>query len=260
MCRKRRRKRYLHTQKSHSPGPVKVGMQRSCAAALLMGVLAAGCAGVSWTTDTNSVSLEKTVILPEPRTESGVSVEEALNARRSTRDYTGRQLSLADAGQILWAAQGVTDNRGYRTAPSAGGLYPLEVYIVAGSVAEIEPGVYHYRPDGHLLILVGTGDRRVALQAAAMNQAPVGDAPATIVIAAVPSRTTAKYGERGVRYVAMEAGHAAENIYLQAEALDLATVVIGAFDDDGVRELIGLPEEVEPLYLMPVGHPIPGKG
>lgn len=93
-----------------------------------------------------------------------------------------------------------------------------------------------------------------------MNQTPVGDAPATIVIAAVPSRTTAKYGERGVRYVAMEAGHAAENIYLQAEALDLATVVIGAFDDDGVRELIGLPEEVEVLYLMPVGHPIPGKG
>lgn len=89
-----------------------------------MGVLAAGCAGVSWTTDTNSVSPEETVILPEPRTESGVSVEEALNARRSTKDYTGRQLSLADAGQILWAAQGVTDGRGYRTAPSAGGLYP----------------------------------------------------------------------------------------------------------------------------------------
>ena len=233
-------------------------MQRGCAVALLMGLLAAGCAGISWTADTNNVSPEGAAILPEPRTKSGVSVEEALNTRRSIRDYTDQPLTLADVGQILWAAQGVTDNRGYRTAPSAGGLYPLEVYIVAGSVTGIEPGVYHYQPDGHALAPAGTGDRRAALQAAAVNQASVGDAPATIVIAAVSSRTTAKYGERGIRYVAMEAGHAAENIYLQAEALDLATVVIGAFDDDDVRGVIGLSEDEEPFYLMPVGHPIPG--
>ena len=224
-------------------------------AATLAVMLAAGCADIPQAPDDNSAPepLKDSIALPEPNRGGDVSVEEALSERRSVRVYAGVPLALDDAGQILWAAQGVTDDRGYRTAPSAGGLYPLEVYLVAGSVTGLEAGVYHYRPGEHLLVRVGAGDRRAALQAAAVNQTPVGDAPATIIIAAVPERTTAKYGERGMRYVYMEAGHASENIYLQAEALDLGTVAIGAFDENEVREVLALSEEAVPLYLMPVG-------
>jgi SagB-type dehydrogenase family enzyme len=231
-------------------------------AALLAASLAAGCAGVPLAPGGNNTPSpqDDAVTLPAPRLEGDISLEEALGERRSVRVYAEVPLTLDDVGQVLWAAQGVTDDRGYRTAPSAGGLYPLEVYVVAGNVMDLEPGVYHYRPDEHLLVQVGDGDRRAALQAAAVNQTSVGDAPATIVIAAVPERTTAKYGERGMRYVAMEAGHAAENVYLQAEAIDLSTVVIGAFGDDEVREALGLPEETTPFCLMPVGRPVPGNG
>ncbi|MCK9297979.1 MAG: SagB/ThcOx family dehydrogenase [Methanoculleus sp.] len=240
-------------RKNHRTISVAVAM-------LAVAVLAAGCAGTPAPDGNNTPAppSEGAVTLPEPRTEGDVSVEEALSARRSVRVYAEVPLTLDDAGQVLWAAQGVTDDRGYRTAPSAGGLYPLEVYLVAGSVMDLEPGVYHYRPGEHLLVQVDAGDRRAALQAAAVNQTSVADAPATVVIAAVPERTTAKYGERGMRYVSMEAGHAAENVYLQAEAIDLATVVIGAFDEDGVREVLALPENTTPLYLMPVGRPVPG--
>lgn len=228
-------------------------------AALLAGVLVSGCTGLSPTPSGNSTpeGPEGAITLPEPRLESSTSVEEALRDRRSVRDYAKRPLGLAELGQVLWAAQGVTDDEGHRTAPSAGALYPLEVYVVAGSVEGLVPGVYHYRPGEHSLVRTGDGDRRAALQAAAINQTSVGDAPATLVIAAVPERTTARYGERGGRYVAMEAGHAAENVYLQAEALELATVAIGAFDDGEIRGIIGLSEEVEPLYLMPIGRPMP---
>ncbi len=230
-------------------------------AAMLAAVLVvSGCAGIHQMPGGNSTPApaEGAVTLPEPRFEGDVSVEEALRERRSVRVYAEVPLTLDDIGQVLWAAQGVTDDRGYRTAPSAGALYPLEVYLVAGSVTDLEPGVYHYRPGEHLLVRVGDGDRRAALQAAAVNQTPVGDAPATVVIAAVPDRTTAKYGERGMHYVFMEAGHAAENVYLQAEAIDLGTVTIGAFDDDEVREVLALPEETTPLYLMPMGRGVPG--
>lgn len=229
-------------------------------AAMLAAVLTAGCAGTPLTPGGNSTPPppQNAVTLPEPGFEGDVSVEEALSARRSVRVYAEVPLTIDDAGQVLWAAQGVTDERGYRTAPSAGALYPLEVYLVAGSVTGLEAGVYHYQPGEHLLVRVGDGDRRAALQEAAVNQTSVADAPATIVIAAVPGRTTAKYGERGMRYVSMEAGHAAENVYLQAEAINLGTVTIGAFDDDAVREVLALPEETTPLYLMPVGRPVPG--
>jgi len=231
-------------------------------AATLAAILAAGCSGIPTAPDGNGTPEppEDAIALPEPREKGDVSVEEALSTRRSVRVYADVPLALDDAGQLLWAAQGITDDRGYRTAPSAGGLYPLEVYLVAGSVTDLEAGIYHYRPGEHLLVRVGAGDRRAGLQAAAINQTPVGDAPATIVIAAVPVRTTAKYGERGMRYVYMEAGHAAENVYLQAEALDRATVVIGAFDEDEVREVLALPENTTPLYLMPVGRSVPGNG
>jgi len=239
---------------------IQVSLITIAIAALL---LASGCSGTNplppggGDTPTPPGIPEGAIMLPDPALEGNVSVEEALRERRSARIYAEIPLTLAEIGQILWA-QGVTDDRGYRTAPSAGALYPLEVYIVAGDVIDLAPGVYHYQPEKHLLIPISSGDRRADLQAAAINQTPVGGAPATVVITAIPDRTTAKYGERGLRYVDMEAGHASENIYLQVTAIRLGTVTIGAFDDDGVREILGLPEDEVPLYLMPVGWPIPG--
>ena len=228
----------------------------------LVFALVAGCAGVnSLPGEENTPALTgDSIRLPEPRFESDLSVEEALRERRSVRVYAEVPPTLAEIGQILWAAQGITDERGYRTTPSAGALYPLEVYVVAGDLMDLPAGIYHYQPDGHILVRTAGGDHRAALQAAAVNQTPVGDAPATIVICAVPERTTVKYGERGMRYVYMEAGHASENVYIQAVAMDLATVVIGAFDDARIGEILNLPGNTTPLYIMPVGKQVPGGG
>jgi SagB-type dehydrogenase family enzyme len=183
------------------------------------------------------------------------SLEHALAARRSVRDYVPARLARRELAQLLWAAQGITDPAGLRTAPSAGALYPLEFYIVAGDVTDVEPGVYHYEPRPHTLAPCGTGDRRADLGAAALGQECVALAPAIIVIAADYARTTGKYGERGRRYVHMETGHAAQNLCLQATALGLGTVVVGAFDDRAVRRVVGLPPRQDPLALLPVGRP-----
>ena len=200
------------------------------------------------------------IALPEPVNDSDTSVEEALRERRSVRDYRREALTLKQVGQLLWSAQGVTAGDGRRTAPSAGALYPLEVYAVIGNVDGIAPGVYRYRPDSHTLVRVLDGDQRKDLSRAALNQTWVSQAAIDIVITAVYERTTGKYGERGIRYVHMEAGHAAQNVYLQAVSLKLGTVTIGAFDDDGVKRVLGLPVDEEPLYIMPVGRTGDGGG
>ena len=194
------------------------------------------------------------IILPEPRYDSDVSVEEALLKRRSVRSYTDEALTLPELAQLLWAAQGITDPSGKRTAPSAGALYPLEVYVVVGSVENVAKGVYKYKPHQHELIKVLDGEQREALSQAALGQQSVAHGAADIVITAIYDRTTGKYGDRGARYVYMEAGHAAQNVYLQAAAMNLGTVVIGAFYDDRVKEVLNLPEDEEPLYIMPVGR------
>jgi len=193
------------------------------------------------------------IILPEPRYDSDVSLEETLLKRRSIRSYTGEGLTLQEVSQLLWAAQGITDPSGKRTAPSAGALYPLEVYIVVGDVEDIVKGVYKYEPQQHELVKVLAGEQRKALAKAALDQQSVAQGAIDIVITAIYKRTTGKYGDRGVRYVHMEAGHAAQNVYLQAVALNLGTVSIGAFYDDQVKEVLNLPEDREPLYIMPVG-------
>jgi len=195
------------------------------------------------------------VTLPTPDLKGGMAVEAALQGRRSERQYGDQPLSLDGLSQILWAAQGVTGSQGYRTAPSAGGLYPLEILVAAGDVEGIADGVYRYRPVSHSLVPVIAGDRREALSSAALDQSAVQEAPAVIIIAAVPARTTVKYGERGMRYVYMEAGHASQNVYLQAESLGLSTVAIGAFQDEEVAAAAGLEPGEVPLYLMPVGSP-----
>ncbi len=196
-----------------------------------------------------------TVKLPPPRLDGTMAVERALLMRRSVRSYRDEPLTLAEAGQLLWAAQGITSPRGLRTAPSAGALYPLELYLVAGRVDGIAPGIYRYRPSGHSLERVVSGDRRDELCRAALGQSPPEDAPASLVFTAVYGRTTRKYGERGLRYVYMDHGHAAENVYLQAVSLGLGTVLIGAFDDAAVRRVMSLPAGEEPLSVMPVGKP-----
>ena len=179
-----------------------------------------------------------------------MSLEEAIARRRSVRDFSDTPLTDAEHGQLLWATQGITHrSMGLRAAPSAGALYPLEVYLVTRG------GVFHYEPRGHQLRQSAANDVRKALFDAAMRQEAVRDAPAVVVLAGVYERTAKKYGARAERYVHMEAGHAAQNLLLQAVSLGLAAVPIGAFDDDGVRTALGLPPAHRPLYLLPVGHP-----
>jgi SagB-type dehydrogenase family enzyme len=193
--------------------------------------------------------------LPAATLGGGHSLERVLAARRSVREFGRTKLTRRELAQLLWAAQGITDPAGLRTAPSAGGLYPLELYVVAGDVSDLEPGVYHYQPVAHALALGAPGDHRADLGAAALGQECVARAPAIIAVTAVYARTTGKYGERGRRYVHMEVGHAAQNLCLQATALGLGAVVIGAFDDREVKRAAALPPRQEPLALLPVGRP-----
>ena len=193
------------------------------------------------------------VKLPPPRKDGPVSVEAALLKRRSVRFFKDIPLALQDVSQLLWAAQGMTDKRGFRTAPSAGALYPLELYLFAGEVDGLASGIYHYRVKDHTLLLVTEGDYRETLCRAALRQDSICQAPAVFLITAVSERTTGKYGERGVRYIHMEAGHAAQNILLQAVALDLGSVVIGAFADHEVNELLKTDKGRLPLHIIPVG-------
>jgi SagB-type dehydrogenase family enzyme len=193
--------------------------------------------------------------LPQPLTTGSVSVEEALHRRRSIRTFRSDSVDLGVVSQLLWAAQGMSDDRGLRTAPSAGALYPLEVFLVAGAVEGLPAGIYRYRPAGHRLERVRAGDHRGEIARGALGQAWMADAPLTILVAAVFSRTRARYGDRGDRYVHMEVGHAAQNIYLQAEALELGTTVVGAFRDDAVARAAALRTEESPMVLLPVGVP-----
>ena len=195
-----------------------------------------------------------TVNLPQPRLRGDASLEEALLDRRSVREYSDAPVTLEEVSQLLWAAQGLTSEWGGRTAPSAGALYPLELYLVAGNVSGLPPGVYKYQPVLRRLVLIKEGDLREPLARAAVNQTWMKDGAIEIVVAAVQDRTTVKYGERGVRYVYMEAGHAAQNVLLQATAMDLGAVPVGAFYEDQVIELLDMPGNEAPLYIIPVGR------
>ena len=189
--------------------------------------------------------------LPEPKFSSQISLEEAFLNRRSVRTFREDSLTLKEIGQLLWAAQGVTEKWGGRTAPSAGALYPLEIYLLAGEIKDLEPGLYHYHPADHSISQRIAKDLRGEVTEASLNQDQILKAPATLIITTIYERTTKKYGERGIRYVHMEVGSVAENVYLQAESLNLGTVFIGAFDDQEVKEALGITEE--PLAIMPVG-------
>lgn len=201
-------------------------------------------------------SVIRTMSLPPPSEDGSMSVETAISGRRSRREYGDVALERQQLGQLLWAAQGITDpDVGLRAAPSAGALYPLELYAVVGdNVRDVEPGIYRYQPETHTLALLQRGDQRSALQSAAIDQDVVGRAHLDFVFCAVDQRSARKYGSRGVeRFVPLEAGHAAENVYLQAQALNLSTVTIGSFDDSAVRRVVGAPSDQRPLYVMPTG-------
>jgi SagB-type dehydrogenase family enzyme len=191
--------------------------------------------------------------LPQPKYDGVVSVEKALRERRSVREFGKNAIMLSDLTQLLWAAQGFTGSGGLRAAPSAGALYPLEVHVVAGNISGLEAGIYLYKPELHELLTITEGDKRTELCRAAFGQSAVKNGAVSLVISAVYERTTVKYGERGIRYAHMEAGHAAENVYLQAVSLNLGTVTIGAFDDNAVKKVVKLTKREQPLYIMPIG-------
>ena len=206
------------------------------------------------TTPTPSQEQAEVINLPEPQYDSDVSIEQSLLNRRSIRSYSGQSLTLQELSQLLWAAQGITDPGGFRAAPSAGGLYPLELYLVAGDVTDLTAGVYRYQPDGHQLVKTLDGDKRAELAEAALGQEWVKEGAVSIVFTAVYERTTVKYGDRGVRYVHMEAGHAAQNLCLQATTMELGAVTVGAFHDEQVSQLLNLPTDERPLYVIPIGR------
>lgn len=189
------------------------------------------------------------IALPQPRVTSEASLEECIRERRSVRRYDAQVVGLEHVSQLCWAAQGITDERrGLRAAPSAGATYPLELYVVN------EDGLFRYLPRKHALVRLSDSDLRASLARAALGQDFIEEAPLDLVITAVYSRTTRRYGDRGHRYVHMEVGHAAQNIHLQAVALGLSSVPVGAFYDEEVRDVLSLPEEEVPLYIVPVGY------
>jgi SagB-type dehydrogenase family enzyme len=224
---------------------------------ILVGLLAApGCRGEA--AGPPPASTPAAVSLPVPSVRGEVSVEAAIQNRRSVRSFSPRPLTLREVSQLLWAAGGKTIDGvtgPTRSYPSAGGVYPLSILLAAGAVIGLDPGIYRYDWRENALTLIRPGDHRSALARAAFGQGCVAAAPAVIVITGVLPRTAARYGERGEsRYVPMDAGHSGQNVSLQAPALGLGTVIVGAFRDETVKEVMGL-ERDTPLYLIPVGHP-----
>jgi SagB-type dehydrogenase family enzyme len=211
--------------------------------------------------------MRQTIIkLPSPQLKGKVSLEETILRRRAVRRYRREPLDLSQLSQILWSAQGITGTREFRAAPSAGATYPLEIFVFVGKQGvivseakqapeELQAGIYHYEADSHSLSLHKPADLRPDLARAALDEEFIVKAPVDIVICALYHRTSYRYGSRGERYVHMEVGHVGENIHLQAVALGLATVEVGAFHDEELRNVLGVDEQIKPLYIMPVGKP-----
>jgi SagB-type dehydrogenase family enzyme len=212
----------------------------------------------SVSTSRNVISITK---LPTPQFTGNISVEQSIQNRRSVRQYSNQSLNMADVSQLLWAGQGITDTqRNLRAAPSAGQVYPLELYVVVGigGVSGLKEGLYHYVPQNNTLERILEGDLRNNLSQVANGQPWVKQAPMNIVIAGNYQKMINKYKDQqlSTRFVDMEAGHVGENLYLQAEARGLATVSLGSFDENQMIRLLHLPNNEKPLYIFPVGHPV----
>ncbi|MBN2144473.1 MAG: SagB/ThcOx family dehydrogenase [Candidatus Aureabacteria bacterium] len=203
---------------------------------------------------------QKDIMLPLIRKTSSISIEEAILARRSVREFINIPLELEAVSQLLWAAQGLTGPKGLRTAPSAGGIYPVRIYVVSGNVTGLEKGLYQYHAEENRLSLQHGEDKRDQMITATFNHDWIKNSPAILVLAAHPEMMEKKYGEPAKRYIDMEIGHIAQNIHLQAVSLDLGTVVVVAFDEKKLKHILCIPESEKVIYLMPVGKPeIPAK-
>lgn len=196
------------------------------------------------------------VLLPKPSFTGKKSVEEAIKARRTVRHFKAKALNLEQLSQILWAAYGVTANGFYKSVPSAGALYPLDIWVAAGKngVEGLEAGIYHYIPKAHRLTQVKAGELRDDIARASLYQSWMAEAPVILIITGEYERCTRKYGERGIPYTYIEAGHAGQNIFLQAEALGLGTGIVGAFHNDVVQKVLGIGKVYDPILIMPVGY------
>jgi SagB-type dehydrogenase family enzyme len=196
--------------------------------------------------------------LPSPNPQGKISVEAAISKRRSVRRFRAQPLSLAQLSQLLWSAQGITGIGGRRAVPSAGATYPLEIFVVIGAhgIESLAAGIYYYQVDNHSLSLHLSGDLRQKLADAALGQNLIANCPVDIVVCALHPRTSYRYGRRGERYVYMEVGHVGQNVSLQAVALGLATVMVGAFEDEEVRKVLKIEEQIKPIYIIPVGESV----
>lgn len=202
----------------------------------------------------NTMSDNQPIPLPEPDRIGTISIEQTLNQRRSVREYSNEPLTINDISQLVWAAQGINDSRtGFRTAPSAGATFPIEIYMLVTNVEKIIDGVYRYDNKKHSLKKYIDGDLREELYRVSLRQQSILNAQVVMVITGIIARTEQRYGQRALRYVYMEAGHVAQNVYLQCVALNIGTVVIGAFQDNGVTDALQLPDGEHPLYIMPLG-------
>lgn len=200
---------------------------------------------------------QEEIALPKPKVKGTISVEEAIKARRCIRNYQAKPLTMKQLSQILWAAQGITQEGGFkRAAPSAGALYPLEIFAIAGKkvIKELNAGAYQYIPTSHSIKISLKGDLRAKIAEAALEQKFIAQAPLVIVITADYNRTAKKYGQRAIRYVHIEVGHTAENIMLQAISLGLSSAIVGAYYDDKLSSILQLPPELKPLLIIPVGY------
>lgn len=236
-----------------APAPGSGQMRRACAGLAVSAMVA--LAGLTSPSVAHAQPPQTTAItLPLPVGQGQVAIEAALAQRRSVRSFARGPLSAAEASHLLWAAQGITGADGLRTAPSAGATFPLVLYLVAGRIEGIPAGLYRYAPQGHRLLAVGSTDLRAAIAAAARGQTWMQDAPALVLIAAQPGRTAARYGPRADRFVAMEAGAAAQNVLLQAVALGLGATLVGAFDEAALGPLLTQPEGEQVMAIIPVGR------
>lgn len=237
-------------------------MYRSDRRGFLELIILLGALGVRLMNPFKAISVAKTkkevaMILPNPNYKGSLSVEEAIKSRRTMRAFSSKPLRKESLSQLLYGAQGITEDGGLKRAAASGGaLFPLDVYAVTGNngVDGLDPGVYHYIPAGHQIERVIGGDRKKQLAKASLSQMWMADPPLNLVITAEYSRICSKYGERGIRYAMIEAGHVGQNIFLQAEALGLKSGIVGAFDDKEVINVLGIPEKHEPLLIMPVGY------
>jgi SagB-type dehydrogenase family enzyme len=201
---------------------------------------------------------EPSIKLPSPISRGKMSLEQAILKRRSIRRFKNEPLTLGQLSQLLWSAQGTTGIGGKRATPSAGATYPLEIFIVVGNngIPALAAGIYHYDFDNHSLSLHQVGDLQQKLADMALGQSSIARCPVDMVICAIHPRTAYRYGRRGERYVHMEVGHVGQNVALQAVALGLGTVMVGAFEDEDVRKAMKLEEQIKPLYIIPVGKPV----